>query len=72
MTGKRGADSELNRDNWDREGSDEEVGTFKRASDEVLATRQIKVTRIHSNLLLKHPKSLFRLIEGLFLYVFLG
>jgi len=48
MTGKRGADSELNRDNWDREGSDEEVGTFKRASDEVLATRQIKVARRRS------------------------
>lgn len=47
MTSKRRADTDLNHDNWDREddNSDEEstTGPFKKASEEELAKRKIKV-----------------------------
>lgn len=42
---KRGATSDLNHDNWDREEEREEAGTFSRASEEQIKTRTIKTAR---------------------------
>lgn len=53
---KRRADKDLNHDNWDRDddnSGDEPLGVFKRASDDELSKRKIKVLR-----------GLFRCLEG--------
>lgn len=42
---KRGAATELNQDNWAEEEEPEEFGTFRQASSDQLATRQIKKAR---------------------------
>lgn len=42
---KRAAGRELNHDNWNEDEDEEEVGEFKRASEEVLKQRQIKVAK---------------------------
>lgn len=42
---KRAAGRELNHDNWNEEEEDEEVGEFKRASEDVLKRRSIKVAK---------------------------
>ena len=42
MAGKRGATSELNHDNWDREDESEEAGHFAVASEEAMKGRVIK------------------------------
>lgn len=42
---KRNAISDLNRDNWDQDDEVEEVGVFKRATDEELQRRVIKTAR---------------------------
>lgn len=42
---KRSATRELNHDNWNEEEEDEEAGEFKRAPEDVLKQRQIKVAK---------------------------
>lgn len=42
---KRGAATELNQDNWAEEEEPEEFGTFRQASSDQLATRQIRKAR---------------------------
>jgi len=46
---KRRADTELNHDNWNQDLSDEEAGTFKKATDAALAKRKISVGRRRSD-----------------------
>lgn len=45
MAGKRNATTDLNHDNWDQEDEQEDAGSFKKASEDVLKQRVIKVAR---------------------------
>ncbi|KAJ8927113.1 hypothetical protein NQ314_020386 [Rhamnusium bicolor] len=45
MSGKRGASSDLNHDNWDQDDEPEDAGVFQRASEESLQRRIIKTAR---------------------------
>lgn len=45
MAGKRVATTELNHDNWDQEEEEEEAGSFKKAAEDVLKQRVIKVAK---------------------------
>jgi nuclear pore complex protein Nup50 len=42
---KRTASSDLNHDNWDKQEDPEDAGTFKKASDEAIKNRIIKVAK---------------------------
>jgi len=63
---KRRADTELNHDNWDRDLSDEEQGTFRKASEAELAKRKIKVAKRRSEVTTGGPTgpSVFKDFSG--------
>lgn len=45
MAAKRTATSDLNHENWDKDDTPEEAGTFQRASEDSLKKRIIKTAR---------------------------
>lgn len=66
MSGKRRAETQLNSDNWDEEDEAEDVGEFKKASEETLKARVIKtakrrITNVGSD---KDDKSIFSGFTG--------